>query len=234
MNAGPPEPYQLAIQELESQNIDKALRYLDLVIKDFPNNEEYVFRAHLLKTMIYTGYYSADMKITSALLEGVKDNPFLELNETDQLLNKTQSIIDGIDKYKQPFLESIKYVYGHYDKYKNIEISLSYTCDDSGTEAINAVDWFRQCGTPVPSEDQIDSALQDARAYMFGIFYDELIANNKINYPAYFYSSGNVASEWDIDIAKELAQEAIEITENDKYNKYRLDAEDALKNNFYI
>ena len=232
LNAGPPEPYKMAIQELEIQNLDKALRYLDLVIKDFPNNEEYVYRAHLLKTMIYTDYYSANIRITDALLEGVKDNPFLELDESKQILDSTQAIINEIDIYKQPFLESTMYIYGHYEKYKNIDFSLHYSYTDNSTEALNDVDWFRQCGTPMPSEDQISTALRDARVYLFGLSFDELIKNNKIDYPGYFYAIGGVASEWDIDLAKKLVQKIIEITKDDKYNKYRIDAEDVLNERF--
>ena len=232
LNAGPPEPYKMAIQELKIQNLDKALRYLDLVIKDFPNNEEYVYRAHLLKTMIYTDYYSANIRIADALLEGVKDNPFLESDESKQILDSTQAIIDEIDIYKQPFLESTMYIYGHYEKYKNIDFSLHYSYTDNSTEALNAVDWFRKCGTPMPNEDQINISILDARVYLFGLSFDELIKNSKINYPAYFYATGGVTSEWDMDLAKKIVQEIIEITEDDKYNKYRLDAEDALKNSF--
>lgn len=227
-----PEPYKMARQELEAQNLDKAIRYLDLVIQDFPNYEEYVYRAYLLKTIVYTDYYSANIGTTDALLEGVKDNPFLEPDEAKQILDSTQAIIDEIDTYKQPFLESTMYVYENYEKYKELNFPLHYSYTDNSTEALNAVDWFRRCGTPVPNEEQINSALWDARVYLFGLSYDELINNNKINYPAYFYAVGGLASEWDMDLAKKLVQKIVEITKDDKYNKYRLDAEDALKNSF--
>lgn len=224
-----PEPYTMAIQEIKEQNLDKALRYLDLVIKDFPDNEEYIYRAYFLKTIIYTDYYTADLALTDALLEGVKDNPFLESGEKQQILDSIQTILDQVDKYKQPFLESTAYVYEHYEKYKNLDFSLHYQRAESSTEAINAVEWFRKSGTPMPSDDQINSALHDARIYCLGVSLDELIKRNNVNYPAYFYATGGVANGWDKELAKKLAQKVIDITENDKYNKYRLDAEDALK-----
>ncbi len=229
---GPPKPYEMAMQELKSQNLDKSLRYLDLVIKDFPNNKEYVYRAHFLKTIIYTDYYTANINITDALLEGVKDNPFSKPDETQQILDSTQTILDEINTFKKPFLESAIYVYEHYDEYKNVDFPLHYSHNDNSTEALNAVDWFRKCGTPMPSDDQVNSALCDARVYYLGSSLDELIKNNKINYPAYFYATGGVANEWDKDFAKKLVQKIIEITEDDKYNKYRIDAEDVLKNSF--
>ncbi len=224
-----PEPYTMAMQEIKEQNLDKALRYLDLVIKDFPDNEEYIYRAYFLKTVIYTDYYSANIRISDALLEGVKDNPFIKTEEAEQILNTTQVIINEIDNYKQPYLASIKYIFEHYEKHKNLDFPLNYSCTNSSTEALNAVDWFRQSGTPTPSEEQINLALRDARLYLLGLAFDELIKKDKVNYPAYFYATGSFLSEWDEELSMKLAEKIIEITKDDKYNKYRLDAEDALK-----
>lgn len=232
LNIGPPKPYKLAIEELEAHNLDKGLRYLDLVIKDFPDNQEYVYRAYFLKTIIYTDYFTANLAVTDALLEGLRDNFFLESNEKRQILDSIQIILVEVDTYKKPFLESTLYVYKHYEKYKDLDFSLHYPRSEDNTEAINAVEWFRKSGTPMPSDDQINSALRDARVYFLEVSLDGLIKKNNVNYPAYFYATGAVAMEWDEDLAKKLTQEIIDITNNDKYNKYRLDAEDVLKNNF--
>ncbi|PKM75834.1 MAG: hypothetical protein CVU90_15670 [Firmicutes bacterium HGW-Firmicutes-15] len=227
-----PEPYKMALQETQEQDYDKALRYLDLVIKDFPNNDEYIYRTYFLKSVINSEYINCDFKITGALLDGLKDNVFIKLDERKRILNDTQALLDEVKTFKTPFLESTTYILSNYDKFKKTDFSIVNSHDIKETSATRAVDWFKDYKTPVPSNDELLVAKSDARKILIGSCLDNVIQEQKINYPTYFYMTSIIAYEWDKELSKKLLQKVIEITEDDKYNKYRLDAEDALKNKF--
>lgn len=229
---GPPEPYAMAMQEIKNQNLDKALRYLDLTIKDFPDNEEYVYKAYFVKNMIYMDYVNRCLHIMNVLLDGVKESPFANNSEKQRVVDFAQSTIDEINSYKTPYLESANYVLANYEKHNDLELSLVFSTEIDDAGPVNSVDWFSKYGTPVPSVEKMRAALVDVKILGFGQYCDIVIKSNKVDYPAYFSLTSRIAYEWDKDLSKQQLQEVLKITNDDKYNKYRLDAEDVLSKTF--
>lgn len=229
---GPPEPFTLATQEIENQNMDKALRYLDLTIKDFPDNEEYVYRAYLIRNIIYVDYMSRDLQVVAILLDGLKNNPFIEVEERNRVLAFAESTLNETTALENPLLESTNYVLTHYDKFKDLDFSLIYSTKINDTGAVRDLDWFNKHKTPTPTDKQMNDALSDVKKYGFGQYCDDVIKDKKIDYPAHFYVTGNLICQWDKTLAQQLLREVINITNDDKYNKHRIDAEDVLSKNF--
>lgn len=227
----PPEPYEMAIKEIEELNFKKAIRYCDLVISDFPQSEEFVYKANLLKSMIYINYQGCAFDVANMILDGMRNSLSFGKQEGYDTANTfLDSLTDSIEGMEKPFMESTSYVLDNYDKYKDTSFVFQKAQENYDTDSLHDIKWFADHGTPIPTNDEfIKSTLT---YYEIGFYncYDYFFKEGQVNYPSYFFYASMMAVEWNKDLSKSLLQKVMEITEDDKYNSYRLDAEDALSN----
>lgn len=230
-----PKPYQLAIEQLNQGDLDHALQYLDLTIRDFKNSK-YYYNANLIKSIIIRAKLVSIDSIISILSNGVESNAkvLYTNNDVEKIRSYSTKLKSEIDEVYPGFKDSIKYIYENYDTSKeqftfNIKYPYSYDYNSSET----SLDFFKNVGYPIPDENDIKTYEESDYKKTVSYLLSDIIQNNKINYPKYFYYMGtgvysNGEDKNDKDFAKNLLNKVMVLTENDKYNKTRLDAESVL------
>lgn len=226
-----PEPYKLAIKDINNQNHDSALRYLDFTIKDFPDSI-YVNNAHFLKCIILRGKLVSSIEITNNLNSGVDVMSASYLSEDDlDDLNLLKSYFQTIQKeqgdireqYYDEIIFSIDLLEQDELSFKNIK---SYPVGDIK----KPFEWFKKFGYPVPTLNEFNAEKLEFEKKMIILFINQIIKNESIDFPLYYYSL--LLSSYSLDFEKDtqrlLADKILQLTENDKYNEYRLETQDFI------
>lgn len=228
-----PEPYIKAVEEFNSNNLELSLKYLDLTISDFKDTE-YVVYANVLKSHILniqiTGYAST----VTSYMTGSKsylESPFRDTEGTEQI----KAVVDEGKAYLQDksmqLNESITYVLNNYNSVKQEIIFDKNIRATSDYVSSHNLDFFESVGYPIPSDDEIERAKESITGKLYQGYTAEVFSNNEVKYIELFYNSAISlrVNNNGRALSKPFFEEVLRLTEDDKYNEKRIEAEDLLK-----
>lgn len=224
-----PEPYTLMLKQLDSGDLDMAQKYADLVISDFKNSD-YVYNAELVKNIIISSKLTVDTKKWNYLSDGISQMGTLNTKEDIKNVKKYVSDLDTeMKSYNPIFTETTKYILDHYSDVNKVKLELPTkpnTLTPPSNEDFHALSWFSSVGTPIPKEVDIKANDKENIQKAFYFLINGYSAKPDFSYVNYFDNTSKKTE--DIALRKELLNKVIQLTENDKYNKTRLQAQDEL------
>lgn len=228
----PPEPYELSLQEINNSNYDMALKYLDLTINDFPDSI-YTNNAHSLKCIIYnTKLLTIAVAVTnlSSGLDVMSSSYLTESDKDDLKLLKShlQALQKEENDIKDQFYDEVIFAINSegQDKLYFYDIKV-----DSVGDVKEPFEWFAKFGTPVPTINEFKSDKNEFETKITKLFINQIINNGSIDLPLFYYSLliSSYRLDFEKDIQRALADKVLQLTEEDKYNKYRLETQDIIK-----
>ncbi|MEA1959696.1 MAG: hypothetical protein U9N81_00095 [Bacillota bacterium] len=226
--AGPPEPYTKAIAKLAEGDNQTSLKYLDLTIEDFANQEEYCYRARLIESLYFSAQSYTVSIAANLFLKGVQHQSSLIVNDAEMAkITEAQKIFtEKLDTYGPLLKQNTAFVLDNYEKYKDVTIKI--TLPKSTESNTNALNWFADVGYPVPEASEINQYLKANGEELFSSGVPDVIKNGKIDYPTYFAIMGN--NNWEVgpNLSARCYSMVMHLTQNDKYNENRLNAEESL------
>ncbi|MDA8228387.1 MAG: hypothetical protein M0T74_11955 [Desulfitobacterium hafniense] len=229
-----PEPYTNALQDIKNGDYDSASRYLDLTIKDFPNSD-YFITSHFLKSLIVCGTVLNNADFISQLADGYENGMVFFKHGEDKERKRLDGFVDYIinenAKFKEISAKEIDYALKNFDPTK-LELAGVITPELQGlTES--PLSFFASVGTPVPTQTEFDTEYKNYKMDTISYKIQSVIKKDGTVDLALYYDSLlwlSCANSMEKSIKKELASKIIAVTENDKYNKIRLDTLDYMKN----
>lgn len=226
------EPYAKAIEQINSGDLKMAIKYLDITINDFPDSKNF-YQAKLLKSMINIGKELGYGTVTGKYVKGVKGykDSALADSEGAALAKKTLLKLDSTLKDQKKTVNSeISFILENYSKFKDEPIYSSpftYTSNSNGVSS--DLSFFESVGYPIPSESTIEEDLDLSAGGLVEAIFNEFISDTKVNYVKLFYNTALIIEEINKDESILLLNEVIKLTENDKYNEERINAQDKIK-----
>lgn len=229
-----PEPYTKMIQNINDEDLTLAKKYADLVIQDFPDTD-YVYNAYLIKNMILCSELKLQGAKCSFLSTGADNlsTSLLEQNDIDILVKYLEDTLDEIDELNKPFNKTLKYLLEHYDEdAKKIELKFPEQAEGNLFHAENdlqSLSFFSEVGYPIPTESDMYNDDDENTIKIFRYLRNGDDGNEAFSCLRYFYIAATVCTA--DDLIEEACNQIIKMTEDDKYNEYRLNAEEYLKEN---
>lgn len=226
-----PEPFTLALAELKTSNIAMTKKYLDLTINDFPESE-YSFHSKVLKSVILTGELRGMSYINNQISTGIDNiaEGLVDQEDLDQLESYINLYLDSRKKIDEELLSITPVVLNEYKTYENDTVDVKYSFYDDNSN----LDFFASVGYPIPSQAEFDKAIENFKGGFIDAIITEVYGSDKINYTYLFYQLLN-NSMWGEPYTQTysngMAEEILKLTENDKYNKIRLNVEEYLEEN---
>lgn len=209
-----------------------AMKYLDLTISDYPSTD-YVLKANVLKSYILSvqimGFTSPFTSYTAGGITYMK-GPFMNKEGAD----KIHQVVENGKKFyaeKTSLLkDSTTYILEHY-KTKKMDV-MSDTDLRASDDYIPSYDlsFFEDVGYPIPSQEEIDKATDSSTETTFQQVTPTVFKNNEVDYLEFFYIAASAlrANADGNTFSKPVYEEIIKLTEDDKYNEIRIEAEDRL------
>lgn len=224
-----PEPYKLALEDIKNHDYDSAYRYLELTIKDFPDSN-YLSNAYFLKSIIDCSSLYNVVQITSNLVQGLENGiTFYNKEEFHQMENYIETIKIEIDNKKNIFKEEVILVNNAVD---NNDVILSdFSINEINYDSREPFAFFKKMGIPIPTESEFTSEKQRGEKLVITNSFNNIIKNDNVDYVQY-YNNVLIVSNLiglDEDFMKQTSSIIMTLTENDKYNKIRLDTEEFMK-----
>jgi len=224
-----PEPYNTMIKNLKEPNLDTALDFANLTIKDFPNTP-YAYNAHIVRSLILCGQIHAYFNMNIYLSKGIDHMGVLSSkDDIDTVKGFLDKVHDRQIALSALSGESFNYILANYKpeiKLDKIDFPTSNikSIDKSDYSSFN---WFSDVGYPAPKQSDYDTIVKEIPQKAFYLYMNNVEISNEINYPKYFLTASY--RTLDKDLEKKLLNKVMEITENDKYNESRINAENGLK-----
>ncbi|MDA8234427.1 MAG: hypothetical protein M0Z31_06415 [Clostridia bacterium] len=232
-----PPPYKLAKEDIIGNRWDAAINKLDITIKDFPSGE-YAYKSRILKSIVFMAKEKAYDSESWAYINGAKAALLDE--DKKRLLEKAKNSQKQWAKYAYLLDSEMKLIIKNYDNQK-VSFDLNKYNILPSDEVYRKYDWLSRFGTAEDYEmeqvlsDYINNSFGSHLLYSMG--YDketlkDVLVKGEINYPAYFYLTGKRLYRYDSKTeptGKSLLKKVLELTQNDKYNRNRLETESLLK-----
>jgi len=224
-----PEPYTLALEKLNAGDLDMALKYTDFVINDFKDSP-YIYNAQLIKSTILVSKLTVNGIKVSYMLDGM--HRMGTLNNMDDV-NKVKSYSDFIiaqgREYEASLKEPIRYVLVNFDesdvhKVKFPDPPSSLTAPSKSD--FGGLSWFADVGYPIPKEDEIKGDDKEGILKAFYWIAGSYSKTRSFSYPDFFYNA-SIKIE-DVALRKDLLNKVLQLTESDKYNEIRINAQEDL------
>lgn len=228
-----PEPYTKMIECVNKEDLAHAREYANLVIQDFPESD-YVYNAYLIKSMILCSKLQLQYA-KGNFLEGSVDNLntyLLEQSDIDALENYLETTINKIDKLNKSFNKTLKYLLEHYEDADKIKLTFPEQSEGEVFYAerdMQSLSFFSTVGYPIPSESDMYSNDTENTVKIFRQVVNGTNGDEPFSYLRYFYITSTVCI--DEALLENICNQIIKMTEDDKYNEYRLEAEKYLKEN---
>lgn len=229
-----PEPYTKMIESINNEDLSLARKYANLVIQDFPDTD-YVYNAYLVKNMILCSKLQLQYAKSDFLSAGVDNlNTYLlKQSDIDTLEKYLEKTISRIDKLNKPFNKTLKYLLEHYDEDAG-KIQLNFPEQAEGDlfyaeTDLQPLSFFSSVGYPIPTETDMYGGDTENTIKIFRYLRNGDSGDEAFSYLRYFYITATVCV--DDDLVEKLCNQIIKMTEDDKYNEYRLNAEEYLKEN---
>lgn len=223
-----PEPYLKALDDIKIGDYDSALKYLDLSIKDFPESK-YVDNTYYLKCLIYCGKLSADTSILKNMTSGFEKGMILYSSDEKTIFK--EYITDMKNEYnfmKIPLKEGIEYSLARLQK--NNLVFDDLTVEQYNLNYLDVFENYSNIGYPMITKNDFYSNRDGLQKEMINfIIMDN--AKEKIDLPSYYNTLllASIGLGYEKDIQIKLSSKVMELTENDKYSKIRLETEDIIK-----
>lgn len=227
-----PDPYKLALIDIKIQNYDSGYRYLELTINDFPNSN-YVNNAYLLKSIIDRNRIYNNIVIMENLIYGMDNGlVFYKDNQNSEEFKRWKNFIEElknqIDDSKKRLLDDIAFI--NTIDGDTLFLFNDFTIDQLNHDTSEPFAFFKKIGTPVPTDNEYDSEKQRYEKLLITISINEIIKDNQVDLTKYYFDLLTVAISLGLDnnVIIQLADKILQLTENDKYNRMRLDTEDYI------
>lgn len=225
-----PEPLRMASEQLSSGNIDLAKTYLDLTITDFKDTDA-SFVATVLKSTLLVAESRSYSRVRNSLNKGV-DNMSAILVEDNEIERLNTTLTEDFDKELKlikDFEESAQYILSNYKNHTDFKLT-DLALDVKIRSAKTDLSFFERVGYPVPTKTQMDDTRKYTYEFLIKEYFGEVFINEELNYANYFYIAGaNLAKIPESKLIEPVMKEVISLTEEDKYNKYRIEVQEYLK-----
>ncbi|WP_213617612.1 hypothetical protein [Paenibacillus sp. J22TS3] len=156
-----------------------------------------------------------------------------DLGDADGI-QKLKKVFDTLssehESTKKQLDQSISLVLKNYSQYKNISIyktPLNFSLNK--TDVSNDLTLFEKAGYPIPRDYVIEQDIKNSRERCLNMLIIAAFENKKVNYPNLFFYAGGAIGASNKSKKIKLLQEVIKLTEGDKYNETRLEAQEQLK-----
>ncbi len=222
-----PEPYTKMIEQLDAQDLEMAQRYADLVIKDFADSE-YVYNAYLVKNIVTASRWTVEKIKYNYLVDGVYQ--MSSLNDQKDINQVKKYLLDIDNQMKDlatQFKTSCDYILNHSSKIDLKFPKAPQSLSNPSDRDFQALSWFSKVGTPVPTETEMVQNEKENDLKAFYYLTNGFLSAKEFSYIDYYYKVSDIPED-DDSFKKQLLNKVIELTENDKYNEYRLKAQDDL------
>jgi len=226
-----PEPYTTMVKKLNepNPNLDSALDFANLTIKDFPATP-YAYNAHFVRSLILLGQDHAYLNMGIYLGKGIDHMGVLSTSADVDVVKGFLKKIDVSEKTIVASLdESLRYILENYKPENKID-KIDFPTSDVKIikkSEYTSFNWFADIGTPVPKQSDYDDIVKNIPQKAFYLYMNTVETSNEINYPKYFLTGS--FRTFDKDLQKKLLNKVLALTENDKYNESRIEAEKDLK-----
>jgi len=225
-----PESYTIMMKNLKEQNLNSTLDFANLTIKDFPDSP-YTYNAHIIRSIILCGKIHPYINISIYINKGMGHmGAFIKDGDIEIL----EGYIAQIDKSNKsiniPLNESFNYILTNYN-YEAKSNKIDFPTSDIkmiSKKDYNGFSWFSDVGYPVPKQSDFDEIINNVSPKAFYLYMNNVETSGEINYPKYFLIASYATS--DKELEKRLLNKVIELTEEDKYNESRIEAEKGLNN----
>jgi hypothetical protein len=224
-----PEPYKKAMQNFSKGDAELALKYLDLTITDF-GETIYNLKANIMKSHILSVKSLAEIHTFNAYVNGVKKlyDSGLEKSDRDKIKKVLDNYSPGMKKTDTKLAESMTYVLQNYGRLKeDVMYNSPITYSSDVTEPVE-LSYFEKFGYPHPSSDEIAKYEKYYFENKLKLYTKSAFRDNKIKFVDFFYY---VAVFSPNELYELKLKEIIKLTEDDKYNEFRIKAEEELKSN---
>lgn len=226
-----PEPYTKMIESINREDLTHARKYANLVIQDFPDTD-YVYNAYLIKNMIVASELWLDWNKNKLLSNGI-DNAsvgLLEQADIDLLEEYTKELKGKMEDLDKQFYKTTIYLLEHYENVDKVKISFPETTENevfSVDRDLQELKFFSDVGYPVPTRAEMYANDTENIVKIFRQFRNGENGEVPFSYDRYFTYLTSVCI--DDSLLEKIFNKIIDITEDDKYNEYRLDAEEYLE-----
>lgn len=219
-----PEPFKLAMEEIQNEDFDLALKYLDMAIEEYADNEEYVYNAHFYKSLILWSKLESKeyciQKVTDSMLN--IGNYGYSKEELEELNKYCEQMMRSIEEDCNSFNKSMTYIYSNKkEKIYLVDYKLQTELNSNAELFVNT-DGFTGI-----TKEELFSLEKYAELYKVQCLCNDLIdENGNINFSQYYL----LAFKWtnNNEFGQRLLEKVIKLTENDKYDKSRIQAQELL------
>lgn len=226
-----PEPYTKMLENVKNEDLAHSKEYADLVIADY-GDSDYVYNAYLIKNMIVASELWLDWNKNKLLSNGI-DNAsagLLEQADIDLLEEYTKELKGKMEELDKQFYKTTMYLLEHYDDVDKVKISFPGTTKNevfSIDRDLQELKFFSDVGYPVPTRAEMYGNDIENVVKIFRQFRNGENGEAAFSYDRYFTYLTSVCI--DDSLLEKIFNKIIYITEDDKYNEYRLDAQNGLK-----
>ena len=224
-----PEPYTKMIENMNINDLEMTEKYADLVIKDFADSD-YVYNAYLVKNMIIAGKMTLINCKISLIGEGIGQmgilNTASDIETVEQYLNNIKTDLENLEK---DYELTSEYLLNNYSKSDLVKIDFPKAPSDMTVlreNDLQGLSWFAKIGTPVPTETDMNGDDSTNELKVFFDLNNGFLQDKTFSYVDYFYKISCAGTNE--DLAKKLLIKVIELTEDDQYNEFRIQAQDLL------
>jgi hypothetical protein len=225
-----PEPYTKMIENLNSNDLNMAEKYADLVIEDFPDSN-YVFNAYLVKNMVVTSKLIFTNKKFNYIGNGIGHMGVLSSEKDIKQVEKyVKDLNTEIENIVPIFESTTRYVLNNFLDSEKVKLEMPKAPEGltiPSDSDFHALSWFSQVGSPVPTDTEM--SLNDSNNQLKAFYYiNNGFSEKDFSFIDYFYTATKIIDNPELN--KQLLNKVIGLTENDKYNESRIKAENDLKN----
>lgn len=225
-----PETYVNMLDQLNQGNLNMVKQYGDLTIANFKNSK-YIFNAEVMDNLVESSKMLVTNRKVNYIADGISN---MDSSNSQKDINTVKLYLEELNKQRfdenKSFDQSIQYILTHFNDSSNIKINIPLPPDSlspPSSSDFEGLSWFANVGYPVPTENDmtIDESQNELKAFYY---LTNGFSEDKFSYTQYFYIMSSQIE--DKSIKKQLLNKVISLTKNDKYNQYRLEAQNDLQN----
>lgn len=227
-----PEPYTKMIENMKSNDLAMTEKYADLVIKDF-SDSDYVYNAYLVKNMIISSKIHLNNCKMNCLSQGISNMGALNSKEDiDNVEKYLDDVAKNLEDLSNDYNTTTEYLLENYSKSDIIKIEFPKApsgMTQLGDNDILELTFFASVGYPVPTEVEMNGNDSNNVLKIFYYINNGFLQDKNFSFIDYFYYISRVTSNE--DLVKKLLNKVIQLTEDDEYNEFRIQAQDELSAN---
>lgn len=230
-----PEAYTAAMEAFSNYDLEKALQYLDIVIKNDPKTV-YVTKAQALKSYILNLKYNAYLYTVISFTAGNKQYTKRYNQEEEEVLrivDKLYEMAAHMEEEIKDIEESISFVLDNYPSTRYDSISDSRIKTSKQNISEKELTNYVLNGYPIPTDEELIEAFNYKKYVAYKVMTAKAFKRKEIDYAYLFYEVAVNVDLHDVEnqLSNALFEEVVKLTEDDQKSELRIKAQKELEKN---